>query len=154
MSCQDAMLPEPIKVAPDMSVEDAIHLLESHKISAAPVVDGDGTLLGVFSMKILLQNLIPVSVMMVDGMRLDMKMGAAPGVGKRLAHVKPLPVSELMERKVTIVQATTPLWEAVSMLTKHGGSLSVVDEDMKFMGMITYASLVGALDRISLTGQG
>ncbi len=151
MPCHEAMLKKPVIVKPEQSVEDVLKVLESNKISAAPVVDDKGVLHGVFSMKILLKSLIPVSVTMGDGFQLDIKIGAAPGIAKRLAHVLPLPVSDLMDRKVTTVSPDAPLWEGVSLLTKHSGSLSVVDDKMKFLGLITYASLVGALERLAET---
>ena len=153
MPCHEAMLKKPVIVKPEQSVEDVLKILESNKISAAPVVDGKGILQGVFSMKILLKSLIPVSVTMGDGFQLDIKIGAAPGIAKRLAHVLPLPVSDLMDRKVTTVSPDAPLWEGVSLLTKHSGSLSVVDDKMKFLGLITYASLVGALERLAETSE-
>ena len=153
MPCHEAMLKKPVIVKPEQSVEDVLKVLESNKISAAPVVDGKGILQGVFSMKILLKSLIPVSVTMGDGFQLDIKIGAAPGIAKRLAHVLPLPVSDLMDRKVTTVSPDAPLWEGVSLLTKHSGSLSVVDDKMKFLGLITYASLVGALERLAETSE-
>ena len=149
MPCYEAILKKPVTVLPSQSVESVIQILEEHKVSAAPVVDEKGILQGVFSMKILLKNLLPVSVMMADGIQIDMKIGAAPGIVKRLAHVMPLAVSDIMDRKVTTVSPDTPLWEGVSLLTAKGGSLSVVDEKMKFLGMITYASLVGALEKLA-----
>lgn len=153
MPCYEAILKKPVTVSPTDTVEQVIAVLDEHKVSAAPVVDQNGTLHGVFSMKILLSNLIPVSVAMADGIRIDMKIGAAPGVARRLAHVKPLPVSELMERKVLTVRPDSPLWEGVSLLTSHGGSLSVVDENMRFLGLITYSSLVSALEKLSDTAE-
>lgn len=153
MPCHEAMLKKPVIVKPEQTVEDVLRVMESNKISAVPVVDGKGIVQGVFSMKILLKSLIPVSVAMGDGFQLDIKIGAAPGIAKRLAHVLPLPVSDLMERKLTTVSPDAPLWEGVSLLTKHSGSLSVVDDKMKFLGLITYASLVGALERLAETSE-
>lgn len=149
MPCYEAILKNPIIVSPTQTVSDVMKLLDQHKVSAAPVVDKSGVLLGIFSTKVLLKSLLPVSVAMADGVQLGVKISAAPGVAKRLAHVMPLPVTDLMDRKITTVAPDAPLWEGVDLLTRLGGSLLVVDEHMKFLGMITYASLLLALERLA-----
>ena len=49
MRAIDAMVRDVVTVHPDTSVADAIALLSKHDVSALPVVDGEGHLLGVIS---------------------------------------------------------------------------------------------------------
>ncbi|MCL4677585.1 MAG: CBS domain-containing protein [Alphaproteobacteria bacterium] len=146
MPCYAAIEKKLVKLAPDQNVESAIALLKKSKVNSAPVVDEQGKLLGLFSFKGLMRNLIPVSVAMTDGIKVDIKVGAAPGVAKRLGRVKPLKVTEVMDRKVLSVGPEEPLWEGVSLLTNHGGPLAVVDEHNKLLGMITYTSMLAELE--------
>jgi CBS-domain-containing membrane protein len=49
MKAQDVMVHEVLTVKPDDDVTDAIKLLAEHDISALPVVDADGDLVGILS---------------------------------------------------------------------------------------------------------
>lgn len=153
MPCYSAIVKKLVTVSPDDSVESVIVVLRKNKISAVPVVDEKGALLGLFSMKILLRNLIPVSIAMSNGVQMDIKVSAAPGVAKRLAKVKPLSVGEVMERKYPSVGPDAQIWEGVSLLTTQGGPLPVVDDKGKFIGMITYDSIVETLEDIQDSGE-
>lgn len=151
MPCLAAIEKKMIQLSPDDDVESAIEKLKKAKVNAAPVVDEGGRLLGLFSFKGLMRNLVPVSVAMADGIKIDIKVGAAPGVARRLANVKPLKVTEVMDRKVITVGPTEPLWEGVSLLTNHGGPLAVVDDDHRLLGIISYTSM---LEQLESTGDG
>jgi CBS domain-containing protein len=48
-TAQDAMSQKVIAISPDATLEQAIRLLIDHHISGAPVVDGDGKLVGIVS---------------------------------------------------------------------------------------------------------
>lgn len=149
MPCHYATTDKDVVIDPDLTVEKALKFIKKNKIATACVVDKDGHLLGLFSEKILLKNLIPVSVAMADGVHIDVRVGAAPGVAKRLSKTKMLSVSEVAERKFISVDSDAPLWEAVSLITRHGGPLVVLDKNEKFFGLITYQTLIEALDEMS-----
>lgn len=149
MPCHTAMLDKLITVTADQSVEEAMDVLKKSDIDAVPVVDGDGILEGVFSTHILLKNLLPVSLTTGDELHMDIKVGAAPGVAKRLKKVKPLKVSELMERKFNVVAPETPLWEGVNLLVNQGPPVLVIEKESgKLLGMILEQSLIDELERV------
>ncbi len=148
MPCHTAVVKDLLIVSPDDIVEDALQNLHKQNIAAAPVVDENGLLVGLFSMRSLLKNLIPVQVAMNDGVTMDIKVGAAPGVAKRLHKVKPLKVHEIMERKVETVRPDDPIWEGVSSLTRQEGPVAVVDENNKFIGLMTHSSMILELEDI------
>lgn len=151
MPCHSAIVAKNVTVAPDETVEHALKAIKKGKVNAVAVIDGDGVFHGIFSMKVLLGNLIPVSVAVSEGVQLDVALPAAPGVAKRLANVKSLPVSELMDRKPQSVSPDAPVWQGVSLLTKNGSPLCVVDDKGKFHGLITYESLVDDLGNAQTT---
>lgn len=148
MPCHTAITKKNITSSPDDSVEKVLKDIRKAKVSACAIIDENGLFIGLFSMKILLKDLIPVSVAMTDGVEIDIKVTAAPGVAKRLENVKILPVSELMDRNPTTILPDAPIWEGVSLLTKRGEPLSVVDSSDKFQGLITYESLVYDLENV------
>lgn len=146
MPCHAAVVKKNVTISPDMRVEEALKSIKKGKVNAVAVVDDDGKFLGFFSMKVLLKNLIPVSVAMVDGVQIDVKVTAAPGVAKRLENVKAHPVFEVMDRKPHCISPDSPIWEGVSLLTKYGSPLCVIDDNDHFHGFITYDSLVENLE--------
>lgn len=149
MPCHTATTKKDIVIPPDMTVERALQHLRKQKVSTLAVIDEEGRMVGLFSEKILLQNLIPVSVAVSEGVMMDIKVGAAPGVAKRLGKTKALPVCDVALRKFSSVDPDAPLWEAVSLITRHGGPLAVVDKNGKYFGLITYATLLDALEDMS-----
>ncbi len=151
MPCHSAIMKKSVTVSPEDTVESVLKTIRKAKVSVAGVIDEKGILLGIFSMKALLQNLIPVSVAMADGVQLDIKMTAAPGVAKRLTNMQTLPVSDIMDRKPLTVVPDAPIWEGVSLLVKHGGPLVVADDTGRFHGFITYDSFVEDLENMKTT---
>ena len=133
----------------DMEVEKALKELKKKKLESAVVVNDKGEVEGIFSLPILMKNLLPVSVAMADGLQLDITVRAAPGIAKRLKKIHLLSVSELMDRKFNFVYPETPIWEAINFLVSASGPLVVVDgENNKFIGMITAQSAMDELKRL------
>jgi len=149
MPCHSAICKNTVLVSYNDTVEKVLKTIKKAKVFAAAVQDDDGNFIGTFSEKVLLSNLIPVSFATSQGVQIDIKVQAAPGIAKRLAKVMPLPVSELMDRKPSTVSPDDPIWQGVATLTKHGEPLCVVDDKGKFLGMITYESLVRDLQDMS-----
>ncbi len=136
-------------VSPDASVEDALKLLKKEKITVLPVVGDGGIIVGVFSLQALFRNLLPVSVAMSDGIQLDIKIGAAPGIAKRLKKVEVLKVSDVMERKFPVVAPETPLWESVNLLVQGGTPLVIAEPGTgRYLGMISHQSMLDELSRM------
>jgi CBS domain-containing protein len=147
MVCYLAIEKKGVTLSPDTTVEEALKLLKKSKSTVASVVDGDGVFIGVFSMGILLKNLIPVPITTSSGVQIDMKMLAIPGVARRLGGVLPLKVTEVIERNPTKVSSDRPMWEAVGRIAAYCEPLCVIDENDKFMGLVTYESLIDELNK-------
>tara|TARA_R110001592_G_scaffold16881_9_gene71596 strand:- start:19917 stop:20378 length:462 start_codon:yes stop_codon:yes gene_type:complete len=151
MPCHSAIVGKNVTASPNDSVENVLKAIKKGNVKAASIMNDDGEFVGIFSLKVLLKNLIPVSVAMADGIQIDIKVQAAPGIAKRLGKVMPLPVSELMDRKPKTVLSDDPIWEGVGQLTKNGEPLCVIDDKGKYLGMITYESLVEDLQNMETT---
>ncbi len=149
MSCEQAMIAKVVALDPDHTVEEAMEILNKKAIRAAPVLDADGKLLGMFGFHHMLANLLPVSVTMDDGLQnLDFVIGAAPGVSKRLRRLKPQKVADIMDRKAAVLHPQTPIWEGIRLLVRYGSPLPVInEEDGIFLGLMTEQSAVEELER-------
>lgn len=146
MPCHAAMIENFITVSQDESIEKAIKALKKAKAEAAAVVNGKGAMVGLFSYKILLTNLLPVNIAMAGG---EMAMAAAPGVAKRLRKVKPLPVQDLMATRFTSVYPETSTWEGLRLVLDNEHPVIVIDRDSnKPLGIITEHSLYNEFERM------
>ena len=85
MPCRNAMITDVISCKPDDTVEHVMSIMEENRIRHVPVIDENNVLLGMFGYSHLLNELLPVSVKMEDGLqRINFVIGASPGVAKRL----------------------------------------------------------------------
>ncbi len=151
MPCHSAIAKKNITLTPDESVEKALKIIKKEKVEAIAIINDNNEFEGIFSFKILLKNLIPISVVTDQGIQIDIKVEAAPGIAKRMAGVMALPVFDLIDRKPTTILPDEPIWEGVAQLTKSGEPLCVVDDKGKYLGMITYESLVDDLKNTKTT---
>ncbi len=149
MPCHSAIVQNITTIAPDTKVEEAIAIFKKKKINFLPVIDENNILCGYFSAAILLKNILPVPVDMGGGVQIDLTVGAAPGIAKRLKKVQTLPIETFMNTKPRTVSGETPTWEGVRMLAEHGAPLFVTEEDSgKLMGMMTEQSAIEELERL------
>lgn len=131
------------------TVENALVDMQAAGQECAAIVDTDKKLIGVFSYRILLRNILPVSVTMADGSRMDVRVGAAPGIALRLKKAMPLPVTEFMDKKYPVIAPDASLWEGVSLCSDLPGPVLLADpESGKPVGFISVASVLQELNRL------
>lgn len=137
-----------VSVSPDNTVEMALKLLDEKGLRAAPVVDGSGQFLGMFSAHDVIKELIPSYL---DGVgTLDFAQGASPILAGRLQKLFPSRVGDHVSAASAIKITThTNTWEALRMLTKYGSPIAVVDDETgMFKGLISEQSAIEALLKI------
>jgi len=131
LTAGDLMTIDPVVVAVDAPIEEAERLILVHGVSGLPVVDADGTLLGVVSQ--------------TDFMHL-----ANPDVRALLHHkASGIRVGEVMSRPAVTVELSTPLAEAARrMVTERVHRVVVVDDDHRPIGVLS------AMDFVKLSAEG
>lgn len=113
-----------VTVPPDMSVMDAVALLLKHEISGAPVLDGDGTLVGIMS-------------------ELDCVKHISDAAMNR---VPPKRVRDLMTAEVETVSPETTLLTLVHIFSERRfRRVPVVDAAGRLLGQISRRDLMRAL---------
>lgn len=114
---ESGMILQPITVRPEDTVRHALHIMERYKISGVPVVDGDGTLVGILTNR---------DLRFLKGTDYD----------------KPVSLFMTKERLITAQERVT-LEEAEEILQKHKvEKLPIVDKEGRLRGLITIKDIV------------
>ncbi len=95
----DIMTKNPVAIPPDYTLEETADLLLKNKISGAPVVDGEGRILGSISQADLFRALISLSGFEKRGIQLAFRIEDRPGSVKEVTDV----VREFGGRLVSIL---------------------------------------------------
>ncbi len=131
MLVQDVMTREPLTVTPETRVKQAVTLLAERKISALPVVDGPGHVIGIVSEADLIR----------DAFAPDSRAHELPhdDTGRTPA----LLVSEVMTSPAVTVHERTDLAEVVEVMTSRRlKSLPVVDAQGRVVGMLSRSDVL------------
>ena len=81
----DAMRKDPLRVAPDDTIEKAALLMHDNKIGCLPVVEADGKLVGILTQEDVFEALVRVTGARTDTTRLQMTIPDEPGSIKVVA---------------------------------------------------------------------
>jgi len=138
MSCEDALIVDPTVLRPDMTVQEALGLLETQQIRCAPVVDTNGNLVGMFGLHSLMEDMLPTAARIMDGVEdLDFTVGAGPGAAKRMRKLFPRPLAEHMDTEYHTLHLDTSMLEVIRRVVKYGSPIAVVAKDgKKFLGIV------------------
>lgn len=144
MTCENAMITQPIKVNMTDTVKDVLQLLEKHKIRAVPVVNNEDVLVGMFGIPHILYSLLPISARMEDGLRkLNFVMGAMPDIAEHLNDIMHDAIETHINKDTHVLHSDTSLMESVRILVKYGGPVPVVAKGTgKLEGLVTEQSIL------------
>jgi CBS domain-containing protein len=138
-----------ITVKSDITVGEALDILQKKGIRSMPVVDAKNRLLGSFSYTYLFKSLLPKSVTMEGGVGdVGFAFDTAPGAAKRLGRLHDMKVSDVMWRDCPRLDADTPTWEMLRLLLNHGSPLPVVDSGSRLLGIISDQSVLESLEEV------
>jgi len=143
MKAADVMVTNVISVTPDVLVQDVAYILLSNQISAVPVVDDGGQLLGIVS-------------------EADLMRRAEAGTGRRrpwwlamltgrdiraVDYVKEhsRKVTDVMTRNVVTAMPETSLQDIAALLEENGIKRVPIVKDGKIVGIVSRANLLQAL---------
>jgi CBS domain-containing protein len=143
MQVRDVMTTDVISVRPETPLKDVAHVLVERRISGVPVVDDDGTVLGV-----------------VSEADFVAREGAEPARQSRFAwltggarreedaqRVAAVTAGEAMSRPAVTVEPDAPLYVAARKMNVTRFNRLPVVESGRLVGIITRADVVRAFDR-------
>jgi len=148
MRASDLMQPDPLTLAPATPFLEIVRLFVQGHISGAPVVDEQGTVLGVISMTDLLRA--------VDqACDEDIDVEPTPAESSSLAARPPelperldvLSAIELASPDVVWVSLDTPLAAVAHLMRSSGIHRVLVGDAGRLAGLLTAFDLLGAIER-------
>jgi len=142
MNARDVMTTHVITISPNATIQDVAELLLQHRISALPVLNQDGALVGIVSEGDLLRR----SEVGTDRRRswwLRMLIGQETLAAEYVkAHATN--VADVMTKKVIAADPMTPLSEIATLLERHSIKRVPIVKDGRLVGIVTRANLVQA----------
>lgn len=144
MRALDVMTTAVLSVAPETTVRDAAKMLVEQRISAAPVIDATGKLVGILSEGDLMRR---VEVGTENPRRsswwLDLLATGTDAQDYVKSHGQH--VADIMTRDVIFVDEETPLSDIASLLESNGIKRVPVMRQGKVVGIVSRANLVQAM---------
>lgn len=158
LTCRDVMVSPHIQktVAPTESVATAFQIIKASRARFLPVVDTDGSYVGVFTAPTLLKLILPKAVTMSMGAslsrmsldNLNFMSLSKDDFDAQIAALKDERVIDNMSLPENIPVATpdTPVMEGIFMIHKFKRHLILVDEDTnQFVGTVSANSLLDTI---------
>ncbi len=122
MKVRDIMEQNVISASPSTSVNQIANIIFGHEITAVPVIDTRGKLVGIVSETDILDNFFPIEKLKSDGTNKVLSSSA----------------EEIMSPKVITVESEANVSEAYSIMEKNKiVSLPVLDKNAKVIGIIS-----------------
>jgi len=143
MKAQDVMVRDVVTVGPNMDVADAVDLLVKHDISAVPVVDSDGDLIGILSEADLLER-EELGAEHHHSWWMESLMPSSK-LAKEYARAHGKKVSEVMSTDVITASEDTPVSEIAALLERHRIKRVPIVKDREVIGIVSQSNLIQAL---------
>lgn len=143
MNAADVMARDVICVAPDASVADIAETLLANRISAVPVVNESGALLGIVSEGDLIHR-VEGDTARHRSWWLELLTGKQL-LAREYIKSHALKAADLMTKQVVTVKPDTPLSELASLLEKHKIKRVPVMKGGQVVGIVSRANLIQSL---------
>lgn len=143
MHARDVMTTRVITVTPDTRVPEIAQLLLKHRISAVPVVDPDGRVVGIVSEGDLMRR-AETGGERARSWWLTLMAGAEE-LAREYVKAHGLQASDVMSRDVVSVRRDTPVGEIAALLERRRIKRVPVVEDGRLAGIVSRADLLRGL---------
>jgi len=145
MTVLNLMSTDVVTLKPDDSIATALKLMCENSVHNLPVLDHDGTFLGLFSLRRLSRELLPKAAKLDENsllMHINFMPDGTDQLLKRLSKLGHKPVSNLLEKssKLRLCKPETSLPELLQLLFESPTSLPVVvveGKKKKLAGMVS-----------------
>ena len=143
MRAIDVMVRDVVTVRPDTDVGDAVKLLSEHDVSALPVVDEAGNLVGMLSEADLIRR-VEIGTEKRRPWWLEAVTGAST-LAEEFAKSHGKKVGEIMTSGAISVSEDTPLSEIATLFERKRIKRVPVVKDGKLVGIVSRSNLIQAL---------
>ena len=145
MKVSQIMAKDVKSLLPDMSAKEALEIIFSMQMSGLPVIDQQGKLLGMFTEKDILKNILPTYIESVGRFTYadDPK-----GIKSKVSALVNIKVKDIMRKEVITVDEDTSLSEVARiMLTQKIRRVPVLNKEGKVVGIVARQDVVKALTK-------
>ena len=140
MKVKEIMAKDVVSVKPDDNARDAISLLFKMEISGLPVINTEGKLVGMFTEKDVLKQILPSYLEKVGRFVYEENPKSIKNKFQDLAN---LSVSQLMRREVITIDEETSLCEAARIiLIQKIRRIPVLDKEKRVVGIVAREDIV------------
>ncbi len=158
MKVKDAMNPHVITLKPEMTIKEASEIMAKKGINGAPVVDSQGRLVGILTLKDILEiikthmenlgvYIFPTPFDFMETIPLSLPQESQKDAFSQISNIR---VEDAMERRVHYVTEDDDIYDALYLLVKKEVSrLPVVDKNKRVIGIITRSDILKALSKAS-----
>lgn len=145
MTAESIMSSEVYTISPELTVGEAVLIMARKKVHNLPVVDADGSFLGLFSLRRITRALMPMAAQIGEDV-MDFEMAFigddSDDYLRRLKQIGDQPVSSLLEKKkkLRFCSPDTPIPHLLQLLTENPMSLPVLvlkGEQQRVVGMVS-----------------
>ena len=143
-TAKDCMSKNIKSVPPDMNAKEALKSLIESGASGLPVIDKEGSPIGVFTEKEILIAIMPVYLKKVGNFVYGEDSKAEL---RKLAHLEKFQVRDVMRKDVPTVTEETSLTEVSHIMLNKNERRVIVVKGKRAIGVITRADVVKALAR-------
>lgn len=147
MNAADVMTRRVVTIHPETPVVEAVHVMLQNDMSGLPVVDKEGTLVGIVTEGDFLRR-AELGTARKHRRWLELFIGPLR-LADEYVHTHAKKVREVMTREVVTVGPDTPLGEIVAAMERHRVKRIPVTRDGKLVGIVSRANLLRALGSLA-----
>lgn len=143
MKAKDIMIKDVKSISSQMNAQEALDLLQKLQISGLPVIDDKKKLIGMFTEKEILANILPSYVSRVGRFVYEENPKA---IKHKINNFPSLKVKDLMRHDVVTIDEDTALCEvAHAMLTQRARRAPILNKNREVVGIISRGDVMKAL---------
>lgn len=154
-TCADIMIPQPVILRPDITLNEAFNKIHNIGVRYLPVVNEEGDFVGIFSSMTLIKLLLPSSVSITGGsnpLDLAFMYNSIEELREKLEERGHEPITDyILTDNLPVCTPKTSIMEALNILYKnHYHVVITAPNSKKFLGVVT---INGVLDQIKSLGE-
>ncbi len=149
LKARDVMTPDPVCVPPSASIRELARVFEEHEVSGAPVVDQEGTVIGVVSKTDLIRRCTQGTLDIPPAYLFEVLADSGDAEGPVGVIPEPLVcVEDFMTEDPLMVAPELSIAAVARLMFEHRVHRVIVADEERFpVGIITSLDLLGAVSK-------
>ena len=151
MQVREIMSSPAITVGPTAKIREVARLMREHVISGVPVVDGDGTLLGVITEMELIARNAPVHephYLAVLSALIPVNLEETRQYKEQLRQALAISAADLMRDDVEVIDADASIEDTLEAMRNPEVTMLPVLEGERVIGVVTRTDLVRLIEKL------